>query len=59
MYTIERTIGNSHIGADGNIKISAVVDLFQDCCGFQLDCCPVTGILQKVQCGDISSFQAA
>ena len=29
MYTIERTIGNSHIGADGNIKISAVVDLFQ------------------------------
>ena len=42
MYTIERTIGNSHIGADGNIKISAVVDLFQDCCGFQLDCCPVT-----------------
>ena len=42
MYTIERTVGNSHIGADGNIKISAVVDLFQDCCGFQLDCCPVT-----------------
>ena len=32
MYTIERTVGNSHIGADGNIKISAVVDLFQDCC---------------------------
>lgn len=42
MYTIERTIGNSHIGADGTIKISSVVDMFQDCCGFQLDECPVT-----------------
>ncbi len=42
MYTIERTIGSSHIGADGNIRIGAAVDLFQDCCGFQLDSCAVT-----------------
>lgn len=42
MYKIERTIGNSHIGPDGGIRISAVVDMFQDCCGFQLDQCPVT-----------------
>ena len=42
MYTIERTIGSSHIGADGNIRIGAAVDLFQDCCGFQLDGCSVT-----------------
>ncbi len=42
MFEIERVIGSSHIGPDGNIRTSSAVDLFQDCCGLQLDCCPVT-----------------
>ena len=37
MYRIERTVGNSHVGADGTLTLGAAVDFMQDCCGFQLD----------------------
>lgn len=37
MYEIERVVGNSHVGADGNLTLGAAVDFMQDCCGFQLD----------------------
>jgi len=37
MYDIKRTIGHSVLGPDGSITMRSVIDLMQDCCGFQLD----------------------
>lgn len=37
MYKIVRDVGNSHVGPDGRLTLSAAVDFMQDCSGFQLD----------------------
>jgi len=36
-FTVNRTVGASHIAPDGRIKYSALIDFMQDCSGLQLD----------------------
>ncbi|MDR0197300.1 MAG: hypothetical protein LBI36_03675 [Oscillospiraceae bacterium] len=36
-FSVKRVIGASHVTADNRLRYSAIVDLMQDCEGFQLD----------------------
>lgn len=51
MFKIKRKIGNSQVGADGNVRLGRMVDMMQDCCGFQLDNCQATQDFYRTCCG--------
>ncbi len=37
MFSIDRVVGKSHLGGNGKLRLSAVVDFLQDCSGFHLE----------------------
>lgn len=37
MFTIQRTVGTSHLNQNGTLSLASIVNFMQDCCCFQLD----------------------